>query len=199
MQNVKELIYFCPNIDENEQTKRLYRTTHGFSDPGEQKNRNYNWKDIDKNSFLFGKPQEMELNGALKSLKSDNLEAQYPKTKIVDKKLEDFRQATEDMLGTSKYKGTMNPNLPEDFVFGVKSIKNDGNDWNLRKCLEGEANKKIEPDKDLGKSILHRSKLSSVQPREYDPNKTFGVPSVRVDLSRKKNASVSDVIVTFII
>lgn len=127
---------------------------------------------------------------------SDYVESAYPKTKIVEKRLEDFRQATEDMLGTTKYKGTLNDNIPEDHIFGVKSIKDEESNWNAGKCLYGEAGKIIEPDKDLGRSILHRSRLSARQPREYLPEKTFGVPSVRYDLPKKKNVSVNDITVS---
>ncbi len=186
MGNAKALIYSCPNLEESEETKKLYRTTHGFSNPGEQKDRNYNWKTIDKSNHIFGKPQEKEYNGAKNSLMTDFVDANYPKTKIVDKRLEDFRQATDDMLGTTKYKGTLNANLPEDHVFGVKSIKDDEKNWNMGKCIQGELGKNINPDVDLGKSVVHKSKLSSVQPKEYIPDKTFGVPSVRYDLPKKK-------------
>lgn len=171
----------------------MYRTSHGFSDTGEQKNRNYNWNNIDKNSHSFGKPQEKEYDGTKKTLMSDFLESSYPKTKIVDKRLEDYRQATEDMLGVTKYKGTLNPNLPEDHAFGVKSVKDDEKNWNLGKCLIGESGRDILPDKDLGKNVIHKSKLSAIQPKDYDPNKTFGVPSVRFDLAKKKMVSVSDI------
>ncbi len=127
---------------------------------------------------------------------SDCLEASYPKTKIVPKRLEDFRQATEDMLGTTKYKGSMSANIPEDHVFGLRSIKDAEHCWNAGKCLQGEAGKcSIEPDKDLGRSVLNRSRLSARQPKDYVPDKTFGVPSVRHDLAKKKNVSVNDITV----
>ncbi len=126
---------------------------------------------------------------------TDYIEASYPKTKIVDKRLEDFRQATDDMIGKSKFKGTIKSDLDENLVFGVKSIKEDEM-WNLGKCLFGDPNSNIalflEADKDLGKSVLHKSKLGSVQPKEYDPAKIFGVPSIRFDLAKKKNPSVND-------
>ena len=128
---------------------------------------------------------------------TDYVEYSYPKTKIVDKRLEDFRQATEDMLGITKYKGTLGDNISEEHVFGVKSVKDGENNWNAGKCLHGEAGKISEPDKDLGRSVLHKSKLSAKQPREYLPNKTFGVPSVRQDLPRKNIVSVNDFTVFF--
>jgi hypothetical protein len=123
------------------------------------------------------------------------MEASYPKTKIVDKRLEDFRQATDEMIGKSKFKGTIRSDLDHNFVFGTKSIKGDEM-WNMGKCLHGDPYTQtailLEADKDLGKSILHKSKLGAVQPKEYDPTKIFGVPSIRYDLNKNKNISVND-------
>lgn len=188
-------MYYSSNLEETEENKKLYKTTHGFSDPGEQKVRNYNWRNVDLNSHSFGKTQEMERDGVKKSLMSDYFQGNLPKTIIVDKKLEDFRQATEDMLGKTKYKGTLNENIPHDFVFGIKSIKKNENNWNLAKCMYGDKTKKIETDKDLGKSIVYKSKLSTIQPKDFNNEIVYGTPSVRKDLPKKKNISVSDVTV----
>ena len=189
--NLKEILYTCPNLNETEETKRMYRTTHGLTDPGEQTNRNYNWS-VDKNKHTFGLPQEKEYNGTKKSLMTDLLEAQYPKTNIVTKRLEDYRKATTDAMGKTKYKGTLDPNLDEDFTFGVPSIKNVQDQWNIGKCLQGDVHNFNQTDTDLGRSRLHRSKLPSMQPKDFDPNKTFGVPSVRGDLPKKRNVSIND-------
>jgi len=131
---------------------------------------------------------------------TDFLEAKYPITKIVDKRLEDYRQATDSMIGKSKFKGTTRSDMDQNFVYGAKSIKDNG-EWNMGKCINGDPSstnyKLLMPDIDLGKNILHRSKLSAIQPKEYDPYKTFGVPSIRYDL-KKKIPSVSDIIVNLI-
>ena len=196
--NLKEILYTCPNLNETEETKRMYKTTHGLTDPGEQTNRHYNWS-VDKNKHTFGLPQEKEYNGAKKSLMTDLLESQYPKTNIVTKRLEDYRKATTEVMGKTKYKGTVDPNLDEEFTFGVPSIKNVQDQWNIGKCLQGDVHVNNQNDTDLGRSVLHRSKLPSRQPKDFDPNKTFGVPSVREDLPKKRNVSVNDLIVKKII
>jgi hypothetical protein len=127
----------------------------------------------------------------------DTLEHAYPQTKIVDKRLEDFRQATSDMLGRSKFKGTLHPSIDENFTFGVKNVLSGA--WNVAQCIHGDPEEKTskhyEPDPDLGKTVLHRSKLINLQPKEIDPEKTFGVPSIRGDLKRTKPASVCDMTV----
>lgn len=175
----------------------MYRTTHGLTDPGEQKNRNYNWS-VDKNEHRFGLPQEKEYDGTKKSLLTDFLESQFPKTNLVTKRLEDYRKATIDSMGKSKYRGTIDPNLDKDFTFGKPSFNNLDNQWNIGKCLQGQEQNSLETDVDLGKSILHKSKFSAIRPKEYDPYKTFGIPSVRSDLPKKRNVSVSDLNVNLI-
>ena len=48
------------------------------------------------------------------------------------------------------------------------------------------------PDPDLGKNVLYRSKLKSLEPmKNVDGTRAFGVPSIRHDLI-KKTVSVSD-------
>lgn len=190
-ENLKDIIYNCPNITETEETKRMYNTTHGLTDPGEQKNRNYKWP-VDKDKYSFGLPQTKEYDGCKKSLMSDILDNEYAKTNIVTKRLEDYRKASKDGLGKIKYKGTVDPNLAEDFIFGVPTIKNIDDKWNCGKCIHGDNKRDNSVDSDLGKSILHRSKLPSRQPKDYDPHKTFGIPSVREDLRKKRNVSVND-------
>jgi hypothetical protein len=188
----KELIY-APHIENSEEQKKNYEITHGNCEPGHQKNREYNWYEIDKKSHAFGKPQKREYDGAKNSLITDYADAQYPKTILVEKRLEDFRQATDDLIGKSRYKGSMNPDIDDDHIYGKPSIKlNDM--WNGGKCIYGDINNPVlfEEDKDLGRSVTHKSKLSSIKPKEYDPNKIFGLPSIRYDLAKKKNISIKD-------
>ena len=182
---------------EDEKTKKMYNFSHGLTDPGEQKERNYNWP-INKDTHVFGKGQFIEKDGAKKSLMPDILVNNYPATKVGDKRLEDFRQATADMLGRSKFKGTLNSNIPNDYTFGVKSLK-EGN-WNVGKCLNGDPNsiseKMLEPDVDLGKTFLLRSKNEKLHPKGFDTTRSFGVPSVRNDLPEKSRRSVTDLVVS---
>jgi hypothetical protein len=193
--NAKEVLYSGIQLNEPEEVKTLYAKSHGLSDPGEQKNRNYNWY-VDKYNHYFGKCNQIEIDGTKKSLCSDFNEAQFPKTKIVDKRLEDFRQATADMVGRGKFRGTLHPSIEENHTFGVMNILS--GTWNVAKCIHGDPEEKtskhLEPDADLGKTLLHRSKLQNVQPREVVPEKVFGLPSIRSDLKRSR-ICVSDLTV----
>jgi hypothetical protein len=187
------------NQIEDEKTRKMYQKTHGLTLPGEQKVRDYNWP-VDKHKHVFGKPEHMEIDGCKKSLRPDILLNDYPATKLGDKRLEDFRQATSHMVGKSKFKGSLRNDLPEDFSFGSKSMKE--NAWNVGKCLNGDeeslTDKMLESDVDLGKSCLYRMKNPKCYPVHSNYYKTFGVCSVRSDLKEPERRSVSDLNVSFI-
>lgn len=177
----------------------MYQFSHGLTNPGEQKLRNYNWP-VDKNTHVFGKGEQIEREGTKKSLRPDLLVSEYPKTRVGEKRLEDFRQATSDMLGKTKYRGSLRNDLPPDHTFGVKSMKE--NNWNVGKCIYGDPNeitdKMLEVDCDLGKSVSYRLKNTNLFPKlssEY--SRIYGVPSVRTDLKAKDLRSVCDLTVSF--
>ena len=192
--NAKDVIYNGCLLDEPPDVKKLYNKTHGFTDPGEQQKRDYKWM-FDPNQHVFGFFTDKELDGAKKSLMTDNLYNPYPQTKIVEKRLEDFRSSTTDMLGKSKYYGTLHPKYGDDFAFGKRSNFRD--QWNAGRCIHGDAStvseKSVAPDIDLGRDYHYAEKLKSLQPIERDPNKIYGVPSIRSDLQKKTIKSVTDI------
>jgi hypothetical protein len=192
--NTKDLIYSNNIFVEDEKTRKMYNLTHGLTEPGEQKDRNYKWN-FDKNTHVFGKPETMEKDGTKKSLQTDLLFSEYPQTKIGNKRLEDFRQATSSLVGTGKFKGTLNDNIPHNHAFGTRTMK-DGN-WNVGKCLSGnmDTNNRsmLTHDVDLGKSFNYTNKNKKLHPTDLiNGHRLFGVPSVRTDLQQKGFRSVSD-------
>ena len=196
--STKDLIYPKNKLVEDEKYKKMYQRTHGLSDPGEQKDRNYNWY-VNKNQHIFGLNQPLEKDGCKKSLRPDLLESEYPKTLIGEKRLEDFRQATSDVVGRSKFKGTLRPDIdPTEYIFGVKSLR--GVNWNVGKCISGDPEAKTElmmvPDTDLGKNVNFRSKNNTLHPKECESGRMFGVPSIRTDLPTKNMRSVNDLTVS---
>ena len=85
---------------------------------------------------------------------NDFLKNPYPQTKLVGKRLEDYRQATSDMLGKSKFYGTLNPKFyGEQHTFGKESKLGDA--WNAGRCIHGDGStvtpQSVEPDIDLGR------------------------------------------------
>jgi len=190
--NAKDLM-FSSRLSEDEKTKMMYQKTHGHTDPGEQKDRNYKWP-VDKHAHYFGIVQPIEIDGAKKSLVHDLEGGNFAKTKIVNKHLEDFRQATVEGLGKPHCHGSLHQKLPEDFCFGVKSMKD--TNWNAGMCLFGDPSarsvKDLQPDPDLGKSHLCRSKLKAVTLNTN--TRVSGLPSIRIDLPKKQFNSVANIV-----
>ena len=192
--NAKELIYNGGPLKEDDNTKKLYYKTHGVTDPGEQSNRGFKFN-FDPNDHKFGYYQEKEIDGVKKSLRNDYLYNPYPQTKLVGKRLEDYREATEDMLGKSKFLGTLAPKYYDDnHTFGKSS---NFEDWNASKCIHGDQNiinnNNISPDIDLGRDVHYKNKIKNLQPSKRDLERTYGIPSIRNDLPKKELKSVSDI------
>lgn len=191
--NAKDLIYYNSG-EEPDNIKLLYFKSHGTTDPGQQMSRFYKWN-IDPKTHKFGVFKEGEIDGAKNSLKGDNLFNPYPQTKLVNKRYEDYRQATEDMLGKGKFHGSLNPKCyDENHVFGKGSKLGDA--WNAGRCIHGDETtvspETVKSDPDLGRSWRFGAKLKSLQPTQNDLNRIYGVPSIRRDLQKKKVKSVSD-------
>lgn len=169
----------------------MYQKTHGLTLPGEQLKRDYVWR-FNPDTQSFGKTDVIENNGCAKSLRTDFTEAEYPKTRIGNKRLEDFRQATSILVGTQTFHGSLRNDIDPDFTFGKKAIREDI--WNSAKCILGdpETVKEVEPDRDLGKNVLYASKLKKRQPVADTADRTFGVPSIRYDLKKPAKQSMTD-------
>ena len=60
----------------------MYKKTHGNFDPGEQKQRSYDWK-FEPNDHRFGFGEKKVLNGAAAALHNERPEEHYPQTVIV--------------------------------------------------------------------------------------------------------------------
>ena len=192
--NAKDLLYYGAK-EEPDDVKKLCYKSHGVTDPGKQNTRYYNWN-IDPKNFKFGYYQKGEIDGAKNSLSNDTLFNPYPQTKLVSKRAEDFRQATNDMLGKGKYFGTLNPKFfDEDHAFGKESKL--GDQWNAGRCIHGDENTvtpdSVQSDLDLGRNWRYGSKLKNLQPTQTNLNRIYGVPSIRRDLPKKVNKSVTDI------
>ncbi len=89
LESAKEMIYpLGVGQPESKVVSDMYRKTHGNFAPGEQKNRNYDWK-LDPNSHRFGYAEKKVLNGAGDALHNERNQEQFPKTIIVKKTVED--------------------------------------------------------------------------------------------------------------
>ena len=107
--------------NEEKEIGEMYRNTHGNFQPGEQKNRQYDWK-FDETKHRFGYGEKRVLNGAAMALHSERMEESFPKTVIVKKTVEDHKAVASDLLGVSKNLGQGQNDRGKDFVHGVKNI-----------------------------------------------------------------------------
>ena len=199
--SVKDLIYNnkCP-LFESQKTKDLYYKSHLVTEPGEQSTRFYDWKkpNINPKNHIFGIKQSGEQDGVKKSLMTDNLINPFPQTILVNKREEDFKQATSNLLGKSKYFGTLNTRYANDsnHTYG-KTFLNDDT-WNVGRCIYGDPKtintEKVKPDEDLGKNSVLKKKYLAKKLPNLSMDRVYGVPTIRCDLSPPKNnlKSVTD-------
>jgi hypothetical protein len=75
-------------------------------------------------------------------------------------------------------------------VHGAKNLQA-GNHWNAARCIHGEPNEReLLPDHDLGKAT--KPNCRNVVRKEEDKHRSFGVPTLRMDIPGKKFRSVAD-------
>ena len=100
LENAKEMIYPMGGafISDDPEVHEMYKKTHGNFAPGEQKQRNYEWR-FNPKEHCFGYGEKKILNGAAMALHNERLEEDYPKTVIVKKTVEDHKAVANDMLG----------------------------------------------------------------------------------------------------
>ena len=138
--------------------QKMYKKTHGNFEPGEQKDREYDWSknNIDKNTFRFGYQEQIQINGAAKSLHAERSDySSFPKTVIVRKTVEDVKATQSDLLGKARNLGQGEIPIPRDFAFGARNTSVMGNDvWNASMCIHGKpSERELLPDRDLGRCV----------------------------------------------
>ena len=171
-----------------EEERQMYIKSHANYLPGEQRHRGYNWVDqegmIDPAQYRFGGAvKEGEKAGVAKTF-NPGLDPHWKRPDVVvEKLLEDYRELASEGLGTVKNLGFGKYTDPQH-MFGVASQK--GPEWGVRECIGNYPPEEQMPDKDLGKSVRPGWR------NQGDPNRVFGVPSIRSDISAPMLKSVAD-------
>lgn len=153
-EKAKDVIF--PDVSEEQiEGEEIYRRSHGFSYPGEQKNRGYKWY-VDPVTTRFGvKGDTIALNGVSKNI-ADVLKGAGDNPSVINiKKVEDYRNMG-DVLGQSKNLGQGSAARPFDTVYGKASAssRKSGNVWGAAQTIQGKYTVDQQlPDFDLGKSI----------------------------------------------
>lgn len=183
IQDGKEVIFPRGVLPETEAVHNTYVKTHGNFASGEMAVRNYEWpKAITGNPhFRFGIAEQTlpgrKGNGAKSALNMDlDDDGSQPRTRVVQRTSEDYRHVASDQLAVGKNMMQGKPPLPHDHAHGIKCI---GSDASAGEVIRGYyARHEQMPDKDLG-VCLTEGKRNLVE----DEERSFGVPSVRTDLS----------------
>lgn len=166
--------------------RALYSKSHGLTDAGEQMQRNYTWH-VDKEQHRFGRPEPQQRNGVAMALQPESYANLYPPTLIVDKTVENYRNATHEALGTGKNLGQGRPPVPEGFAYGSNKRQVE---WSAAQCIYGAPTpKELAPDSNLGRAT--RAGFRNIV-KEGDQVRVFGVPTIRSDMSSKQQKSLAD-------
>lgn len=166
------------SVENSAQTAAQYFKSHGITQAGEQLSRNYQWP-FDPREHRFG------LRDVVKS-SEDPLQPALQKTQITARRNEEFRQTVGEMLGKSRNLGT-GVRVPPDYSFGKLTMKPE---WTAGQCITGEPRPEaLLPDRDLGKTV--RKGFRNI-PKPGDEDRQFGVPSVRYDLPKRSQRSITD-------
>lgn len=141
----KQLIF--PNRNVPPESEEIYIRSHGSYAPGTQMTRNYKW-DYDPERTVFGqKGDSIALNGVSKNVQDVLQGTLDDRGNLVNSKTVEDLRGLGDLLGKPRNLGHQN-NLPDDFVFGCSSGKNE---WSAGQTIRGEY--PMGDDPELGKSI----------------------------------------------
>lgn len=122
-------------MPETEEVRQMYLKSHKDFDPGEQKVRPYNWP-VDPTDFRFGKIEKNPIHCEIGQIMAPEAHSEsMPKTVFVKSNLQDYLDKKDDSVGKSMNLGQMQ--FPPERVFGTKV---EGNEWDVGKCIKGEAN-----------------------------------------------------------
>lgn len=114
-----------------------------------------------------------------------------PKTDIIQKNLEDFRDFNHDHIAKPKNLGQTTQLHDPSMIFGKNPKKADL--WNVAQCIRGEATfKEAHSDPTLGRTQKYGFRNV---PKKGEEGRVFGVPSVRLDVSKPANPSVANMVV----
>jgi EF-hand domain-containing family member B len=175
-------------IEKDPEIQALYIKTHGNFECGQQRDRKYNWK-FDPKTHVFGKKFFVPENGAKNCLQPDFAQDEFPRTRIVKKNVEDYRNFRQEPIGKVKNQAqTTTTTIKEGHAFGFTSKIKD--EWDAAKCISGEpTEKEVETDFNLGKSVQFGYRTT---PHPGDEDRVFGVPTIRSDIKQPECASIAD-------
>jgi len=185
-ENAKELLYPDEKMaGMNYLNKEQYKRSHHSYDPGEQRQRGYEWGDKPADQRVFGRSGGvLALNGVSENVASIlRCESDEPVKRIASKKVEDFK-GLQDTLSRARNLGHGPRELDPDFRYGICTLPRGAD---AKAAIEGNYTVSEQmPDPDLGKSLTPGFRNVTTETR------AFGVPSVRTDIPMYAKRSVAD-------
>ncbi|ETV98019.1 hypothetical protein H310_09320 [Aphanomyces invadans] len=178
--SAKDVLYAMP-FNETAESRALYKRSHGSSEPGEQKNRQYLNVPADLHKMRFGAHKRKD-EGGVDAILNPEMDDHVSKVVIAQKNVEDMKN-TMDMLGKPRNLGFNRATSP-DHVFGLKPARG-GPDAAV--SIHGTYSfEEQQPDADLGKPV-NRGWMNA-----SDEQRSFGVPSIRSDVTPPAKRSIAD-------
>lgn len=194
----KGLIY--PEAPEEEKQAPVC-ALHGVAEEGEQRRRNYDWgktKVGNPHAYRFGSQAPVPpvgSSGVALAMNPDE-DDDAPRVVVVPKRVADAAAARTDRLGKTHALGVPKGKKgggaggkdgdDEEVTYGAAGGGQD--EWGAADCIRGDyAIADQMPDKDLGRSVAKGYRNFS-----HDPERVFGVPTVRADIAAPATRSVSD-------
>lgn len=170
---VREVMQSGPGKDDGA-TRELYRRTHGHYAPGEQRVRGYDWGGQDPNAVVFGRPPQAHDDTEIARVLAHEAGRGAA---VVPAVLADFKATRADELGRVRTQGYGDRACVAEPA-GIASTRFE--EMGVEALLKHQAGSAgLEPDADLGRSLRPGFRNMT---RAGDEDRSFGVPSVRVDL-----------------
>jgi len=178
---VKELS--CPvDHPEYEEREAVYRKSHGAYRPGEQRTRMLDWSTAcaDPKDTRFGVvPARPEKDGVGKALDAAR-DPEATTSRVVPLRVEAARMFGTDQVGKARPLGLAPYARPPPERFGRPSSTKET--WGAAECLRGDyTEEEMMPDSDLGRATRPGFRNAAA-----DPDRVFGIPSLRTDVAPRQ-------------
>jgi len=177
----KEVIFPRGVEADNACMHKQYVKTHRSYEAGEQADREYSWPEgVNPDMFKFGKTDTRLKTSAKDALTWEHANDQ---TKVVLKRLEDYRGVSKEHLGERKNHMQLPLPVTADFRFGVRSTDNSNS---AAHCLHFNVKvpAEVRTDSDVGK-------CEAIGKRNILSDRVYGLPSIRTDIPKPDFASRS--------
>jgi len=118
-ESAKGVIYDHPGLHDDERIRQLYVKSHSQWEAGEQIKRGYKWP-VSPAKHVFGLSGNKIVGEAKMCLQPEIAGDIYPKTVLLKKNAEDFRDFAYNSLGSSKNFGQTNSYVGPNHTYGFK-------------------------------------------------------------------------------